>query len=206
MFKRLLRKSFCVGYYQVMIKAIIFDCFGVFYADPVFAYMRKSSTSLDVATTLHELDKQAAQGVLDKPGFVGKAAELLNMPPVAVEEQFFKPHDQNQALIDFVVKLRGKYKTALLSNIGGDMMGSFFSPEDYERLFDVVVLSGNVGLSKPDSRIFQLTCKRLGVVPEDTLMVDDMPETIQAARMLGMLGICYKDFPQFLEDWVAIEG
>lgn len=59
-----------------MIKAIIFDCFGLFYVDPVFAYMRDSATPLEKAKALHDLDKQAARGTLTKQGFVEQASVL----------------------------------------------------------------------------------------------------------------------------------
>lgn len=41
-----------------MIKALIFDCFGVFYTDPVFAYMRDPQTPLEKANALHALDEE----------------------------------------------------------------------------------------------------------------------------------------------------
>jgi epoxide hydrolase-like predicted phosphatase len=189
-----------------MLEAVIFDCFGVFYTDPVFAYMRRPTTSLNTANALHALDKLAAEGKLDKSGFIHRAEKLLKIPQESVEDQFFRPHRYNQQLIDFVTNIRSKYKTALLSNIGGDMMDSFFGPDDYKTLFDVVVLTGNVRITKPDPRIFELTCRRLGVEPENTLMVDDMVETIKAVKGLGMHGICYKDFPQFIEEWNAFES
>lgn len=72
-----------------MIRAIIFDCFGVFYADPVFAYMRNPQTPPEKAHALHSLDKQAARGVLNKAGFVSQAAELLGRSAPEVERQFF---------------------------------------------------------------------------------------------------------------------
>ncbi len=187
-----------------MIKALIFDCFGVFYTDPVFEYMRRPSTSLSVANALHGLDKQAAEGKLDKTGFIRKSAALLNITEAAAEKQFFQPRSHNRELVDFVVNARKKYKTALLSNIGGDMMDGFFSPEDYRKLFDVVVLSGDVGMTKPDPEIFRLTCRKLGIPLEHTVMVDDMPETIRAVKRLGMQGIRYKEFAQFIQEWFIL--
>ncbi len=189
-----------------MIKAIIFDCFGVFYADPVFEYMRRPSTPTSVANALHGLDQQAAEGKINKSSFIHKAAGLLNITEEAADGQFFHPHDHNDELMDFIISIRSKYKTALLSNIGGDMMDEFFSQEDYKKLFDVVILSGNVGLTKPSPEIFKLACAKLGVPLESAVMVDDMPETIEIIKQLGMKGICYKEFTQFLQQWNVMQG
>jgi hypothetical protein len=59
-----------------MVKALIFDCFGVFYTDPVFAYMRNPTTPPEKAEALHTLDKQAVVGALDKKDFVVQAVTL----------------------------------------------------------------------------------------------------------------------------------
>jgi hypothetical protein len=59
-----------------MIKALIFDCFGAFYLDPVFAYMRDPQTPKLDGEALHDLDKQAAVGELSKQGFVKQAAKI----------------------------------------------------------------------------------------------------------------------------------
>jgi hypothetical protein len=108
-----------------MIRALIFDCFGVFYPDPVFAYMRDPQTPPEKAHALHQLDKQAAVGALSKAGFVRQAAALLNLPAAQVEQRFFCGTNRNQELIDFAQAVRATYKIALLSNIGGDMMDGF---------------------------------------------------------------------------------
>ncbi|HEY5442226.1 MAG TPA: HAD-IA family hydrolase [Candidatus Saccharimonadales bacterium] len=187
-----------------MIRAIVFDCFGVFYADPVFAYMHDPSTPLDKAGALHQLDIQAAHGNISKSAFVKQASVLLGLPTKEIQQRFFEGTARNQQLINFAQELRSKYKIALLSNIGGDMMGGFFDLSEQEKLFDTVVLSGNVGIAKPDPKIFELVCRRLGVSLEEAVMVDDVLDYIAAARKLGMQGICYEEFDQFKAELVAI--
>jgi putative hydrolase of the HAD superfamily len=78
------------------------------------------------------------------------------------------------------------YRTALLTNIsrdGDSMWRSLFPVDD---LFDVVVDSSRVGMRKPDPRIFELTCERLGVAPQRCLFVDDLACNVDAAAELGM--------------------
>lgn len=187
-----------------MIKALIFDCFGVFYADPVFAYMRDSSTPPEKAEALHELDKQAAVGALDKPGFVTGAASILGISESESEQRFFHSSDRNDRLVELVRGLRKSYKTAMLSNIGGDMMDGFFSIDERERLFDTAILSGDVKMAKPDRAIFELACKQLGVELHEAVMIDDMQTTCDTVKTYGMGSICYKDFEQFQTELKAI--
>lgn len=78
-----------------MIKALIFDCFGVFYTDPVFAYMRDPQTPPKKAEVLHGLDVQAAYGRLSKADFVHEAALLLNCQAKEAEDWLFVGRDRN---------------------------------------------------------------------------------------------------------------
>lgn len=180
-----------------MIRALVFDCFGVFYPDPVFTYMRDPQNLPDKAETLHSYDEKAARGQLTKSEFIQKAAILLNKPERDIEIQFFQRHNNNQKLIDFIKNVRSKYKTALLSNIGGDMMDGFFTPKERKELFDVVIFSGNEKFAKPDKEFFALACERLGVKPQGAIMIDDLQHNCDAAKSIGMKAICYKDFEQF---------
>lgn len=179
-----------------MIKALIFDCFGVFYIDPVFAYMDNPSTPPEKAEALHSLDKQAAIGMLDKAGFISQAATLIGITEAQAERRFFYGPERNKQLVELVQQLRKSYKVAMLSNIGGDMMDGFFSPKERQELFDVVVLSGDVGMAKPDKAIFELTCERLGVELHEAVMIDDMQTTCDIVRTFGMQSVYYKDFEQ----------
>jgi HAD superfamily hydrolase (TIGR01509 family) len=187
-----------------MIKALIFDCFGVFYDDPVFAYMRDPATPPNKAEALHSLDKQAAVGKLDKRGFVAQAAQLLNISEADSEQRFFHSDERNERLVEFVRQLRTNYKIAMLSNIGGDMMDGFFSAEERERFFDVVILSGDVKMAKPDRAIFELARRRLGVEMDEAVMIDDMQTTCDIVKTFGMESICYNDFERFQTELAAI--
>ncbi|HSX02740.1 MAG TPA: HAD-IA family hydrolase [Candidatus Saccharimonadia bacterium] len=182
------------------IKALIFDCFGVFYVDPVFAYMRDPATTPAKAVTLHSLDEQAARGVLSKQDFVEQASVLLGITAEAAEQRFFQSKGRDERLVALVKQLRRHYKIGLLSNIGADMMGGFFSPAERADLFDAAILSGEVKMAKPDREIFELACQRLGVELSEAVMIDDMQSTCDMVRTYGMRSICYRDFAQLTEE------
>lgn len=181
-----------------MIKAIIFDCFGVFYVDPVFAYTRDPATPPDKAEALHSLDEQAARGTLTKGGFVEQASVLLSITPEAAEQRFFQSKGRDERLVTLVRQLRQHYKVGLLSNIGTDMMDGFFSPAERDELFDIAILSGEVKMAKPDKEIFELACRRLGVELSEAVMIDDQQSTCDMVKTYGMQSICYKDFDRLV--------
>jgi epoxide hydrolase-like predicted phosphatase len=93
------------------------------------------------------------------------------------------------------------YKTALLSNSWG--MGLY--PIDRIRaLFDVVVISGEVGLRKPDPDIFKLTVDKLGLEAGACVFVDDHPGHLKAAQEAGMTTVLHKAPAQSIAEVEAL--
>ncbi len=80
------------------------------------------------------------------------------------------------------------YKTALLSNSWGL---DLYPHDRLHTLFDVVIISGEVGLRKPDPAIFALTTEKLGLQPSECLFVDDHPGHVAAAAEAGMRSILH---------------
>lgn len=98
-------------------------------------------------------------------------------------------------MADLVGKARAAgVRTALLSN----SFGLEYPREDWDRLFDTTVISGEVGLRKPDAAIYRMTCSQLGVQPHEAVFVDDMAPNVDAAEALGMAGVVHVDTPTTL--------
>jgi len=103
-------------------------------------------------------------------------------PRVAQKVIFGRGMVASSAMADAVRQVKGAgYKTALLTNIssGGETLLRDLIPSD--ALFDVIVDSSRVGLRKPDPRIYQLTCERLGVRPDRCMFIDDLECNVSAA-------------------------
>ncbi len=80
-------------------------------------------------------------------------------------------------------------RTGVLSNSWGT---ASYPRERLARYFDVQVISGEVGLRKPDPAIFHLAAERLGVPPPACVFVDDLAPNVEAARNLGMVGVHHR--------------
>lgn len=90
------------------------------------------------------------------------------------------------AMVEAVRRVRAAgHRTALLSN----SWGLDYDRTDWEQLFDVTVISGEVGLRKPEPEIYLLTAERLGVPPSACVFVDDLGPNVRAAEQVGMIGI-----------------
>jgi len=80
----------------------------------------------------------------------------------------------------------GGGRTAFLSNGVPEIMARLRAERALDQWFDVVVVSYEVGLAKPDPRIFELCLSRLGAQAAETLFVDDREENVSAAEQLGL--------------------
>ncbi len=112
----------------------------------------------------------------------------------------------NVELVAWLRSQRPAYKTALLSN---SFVGAREKEEEryaYSTLVDDIIYSHEVGIEKPDPRIYDLTCKRLGVAPSAMVFLDDVVANVEAARALGIHGVLFENNEQALRELNHILG
>lgn len=93
-------------------------------------------------------------------------------------------------------------KTALLSN----SWGNTYPRDGWSEMFDEVVISGEVGMRKPEARIYRYTCDALGVEPDSCVFVDDLPINVQGAVTVGMVGVVHSQYEETKTELEAIFG
>jgi epoxide hydrolase-like predicted phosphatase len=94
------------------------------------------------------------------------------------------------SMVSVVRAARGAgVRTGLLSN----SWGLDYERDGWETLFDAVVISGEVGLRKPDPAIYALAAQRLELPPEQIVFVDDLRPNVRAAVAAGMVGVQHVD-------------
>jgi putative hydrolase of the HAD superfamily len=111
---------------------------------------------------------------------------------------------RNQALLDFSQDQHSSLKIGMLSNSNPGVAERFFTAEEATSFFDTLVVSGEVGLAKPQPEIFYLVCQRLGLPPQDVIFVDDQPVFCQAAAEAGMQSVIYISNQQVIKEVNAI--
>jgi putative hydrolase of the HAD superfamily len=77
-------------------------------------------------------------------------------------------------------------RTALLSNSWG---GTGYPRDLFPEMFDVVVISSEVGMRKPEEEIFRHTAALLGLEPAECVFIDDIQANVLAAEAVGLVGV-----------------
>ena len=135
-------------------------------------------------------------GQLGEPEFALAFAQRLSqasgaeVDPERLVSRLFRALRLEEGMIEAVRRARtAGIKTALLSNSWGLEL---YPREVLDEVCDVVVISGEVGLRKPDPAIFTMTTDRLGLAPEACIFVDDHPGHLKAARGVGMKTVLHR--------------
>ena len=179
-----------------MVKAIIFDCFGVLATDIWLAFVDSLPEGTDLVQA-SALNKAYDKGIISDAQFIEGIHELTGQDPPLLKNLQSGQLTKNEALFDLIRKLKPDFAMGILSNISSDWITSEFLTAEEQTLFKAYVLSYEIGIIKPDPRIYILACERLRVAPHEALMVDDRELYVNGAREAGMNGILYEDLHSF---------
>ena len=120
-----------------------------------------------------------------------------------------KKYERFKPLWDLLPELQKHYKLAIINNGTALTLEAFKREHSIEGNFDLFVSSAIEGIRKPDERIFLLTAKRLGVLPEECIFMDDSSQNTEGATKTGMQTIHWKNREQGFEDfqtWLRQDG
>lgn len=181
-----------------MIRAVIFDCFGVLYVDASHAfYEQKVTEYAQLKPRLDELNAQSDYGLITQEEWYEQVAEITNLSVEDVRSGIQSEHQRNERLLAYAQSLREQGRLiGMLSNIGTGAMDRFFSRQERGTLFDAVVLSGEEMVTKPSPVIFERMAERLGLSTSECLMIDDVAENCAGADAAGMVTVQFVDTEQ----------
>jgi putative hydrolase of the HAD superfamily len=130
-------------------------------------------------------------GRLDEASFEPSFAAILGVKAEGLIERMFSHTRPEPALAEAVLAARrAGVRTGLLSNSWGT---GRYERDRFGELFDAVVISGEVGLRKPDPAIYALAARSLGLPPPACVFVDDLAVNLEPAEQLGMATVLHDD-------------
>ena len=133
--------------------------------------------------TDEEFEEMLAAQIVRRDGNPVTAAGLLN--------RMFAATVLSEPMQDLLRRVRAAgLKTAMLSNSWGV---DIYPADVLAELFDAVVISAEVGMRKPEERIFRHAAGLLGLDPAECVFIDDIEANVQAAEALGMTGVLHTD-------------
>jgi FMN phosphatase YigB (HAD superfamily) len=187
------------------VKAVIFDIGGVLVQQVDRTRTRHWETRLNlpegslgrVIWTM-PISLRAEIGLASEDDAWAAVADRFQLNPIdlaALRDDFFSGSVWNEQLIDYARSLRATYATGIISNAWPNARA------DVKRwvngdAFDDLIFSAEVGLAKPDRRIYALALDRLRVQPTEAIFIDDFQGNVEAAQAIGMAGIRFENTEQ----------
>ena len=132
--------------------------------------------------------------------------KMLKLPTTEykrVEAEFFAGDVIDHAILNFLRSIKPKYKTCLISNAWSGLR-SYIEREKFDDVFDKMIISAEVGVKKPEARIYQIALEQFQVKAKEAVFVDDVQENIEACEKLGMKGIHFKSPESALKQLKAL--
>ncbi len=183
-----------------MIKAVIFDCFGVLYPDTFWSIVNKHVPDWEETRPdyFHDIVKRVDTGFSSRNEFWDETAEACHLTREQLDVELNHLGELDTELLAYVADLKKRgFKTGMLSNIGRGFIDRMFSHLNIADYFNDLVLSSEVGFTKPDREIFEMSAEHLGIEPNECVFTDDRKKFCVGAEAAGMKSILYKSFEQF---------
>lgn len=187
-----------------MIKALIFDCFGVLATDGWTPFKAKHIEPNSVLErTIAEIGRQSDTGRLSAAETTHQMAELIGVGEEVLRAAL-SGKVPNVVLFRYIEsELKLRFKIGLMSNANYDVTKELFTAKQME-LFDVVVLSYDTYLAKPDRAMYELVASKLRLQLSECLFIDDKRQYVEAAQQYGAPGLLYTSFEKFIPDLTSV--
>jgi len=183
------------GMYTIaMIKAIVFDCFGVLVGSSFWdVYRASGGDPVKDAAFIDEILDRANLGFITSSELRKLTAEHLGISYEALTATMRRIERPNIDLFAYITsELKPRYKIAMLSNAVPGAPQSHLTAEQLA-LLDAIVVSGEIGHAKPDREAFQAVVDRLDVTFSEIVFIDDLARYVEPARAMGITSIRYTD-------------
>lgn len=146
--------------------------------------------SLQQALTAHEKGEMGDAGFEEALGRALSGVAGRDIAPEGLLRRIGETLRLEESMVALVHRLRREeVPVALVSNSLGE---DCYRLIDRDALFDVSVISAEVGVRKPSRRIYQIACERLGVDPANCVLVDDLQQNLDGAARLGITGVLHR--------------
>ncbi len=135
--------------------------------------------------------RRLERGELTEDAFSERFAPMLGVSDHdGLVDRLFAGMRADEAMVGAVRRAHAAgVRTGLVSNSWGS---GRYDRDAFPELFNAVVISGEVGLHKPEPEIFRLAAERVAATPESCVFVDDLKENCAGAEAVGMIAVLHR--------------
>ncbi|MDR3528863.1 MAG: HAD family phosphatase [Rhizomicrobium sp.] len=181
-------------------QAIVFDFFGVICSEITPFVLPRYMSQDEAVAYKADIVEEADLGHIDLPDVLELLAQRTGVSAAQLLAEFWACVKINPEIVALIEALKDRYKIALLSNAMNPFLRQILAQQELERLFDVMVISAEVGLTKPNAPIYQRLLSELDLPASQCFFMDDNLVNVTAAQALGIEAVLFTSVDQLKAD------
>ena len=172
-------------------KGIIFDFFGVISSEVAPFWFGKYFLQEQIGELKEKYAPPADRGEISYKQFIDQIARVASASPEDVKKEWDNLVVINENVIAFIKKAKSIYKIGLLSDAPAEFLRGILHAHNLESLFDEIVISSEVRMTKKNKDIYSLILKKMELSATEVIFIDDNVNNIKLAEQLGIKGYEY---------------
>jgi len=172
---------------------IIFDFFGVISSEVSSIWRKKYFSEEEFKKIKTTLILSSDKGEFSHSILMERLGEIIGKDSMEVQKEWESHVVLNQEVILFIQDLKKEHTIVLCSNASSGFLIPILEQNNLIELFDHIIISSEIGIVKPDIRIFSITLDRAGIVAQDAIFIDDNKSNIEAAKSVGIDSYLFTD-------------
>jgi len=189
-----------------MIKAIVFDYFGVIVEDSVISKWIKKNFS-DPESLIKAVTDSSIKWDLGETSyseFNNILSKHTNIPADQIFHTFFENIKIYQDTIELIKLLKKNYKIILLSNAPKENLRKMLKNQNIENLFNEIIISSEYKMMKPDPKFYELMLSIAKIDASEAIFTDDRQKNIDGAINVGIKSFLFTDAANFKKDLISV--
>ena len=197
-----------------MIKVIFFDLGGVLFTNGTkkfVAYVsnkyRLNKEHIKSVIDTGEIPDAYREGRIGREQFWNKVQHELNLPEdiETLEREWIEGYELIEETRDIIQELSKKYKVYFLSDNVKERVEAVDKKFNFLSWFEDGVFSHDVGVRKPNPKIYRIALQNANVKPEEAVFIDDKESALKPAKEMGMITILFEE-PEKLREQLNLLG
>ena len=181
-------------------KGLIFDFFEVISPGPAHVWFEKNVPNKNYGIWKRKYLSSADKGEISYEEIVTILHNMTNIPKAQIKKEWEDLVFVDKALISTIKKLHKTHKIALCSDAISEYLRIILKNYNLESLFDVIIISSELGYTKENPKMLQKTITELEMSASDIIFIDDNINNQNTAKKLGIDGVLYTSHAKLLEE------
>lgn len=187
-----------------MQKFFLFDFFGVLCEDPHLIWLRDNGLTARIPELIEKYYQYSDVGSMSSQELYTHLAEVGGMTAKEVESEVKRNIRIDPEVEEIIRSLKNSCTVGLCSNAQGGFVEEILKEHSLTDLFDITIISSQVGLRKPNKEIFAHALSMLGAESSETIFIDDNESYLPTAIEMGFSAFIFTSAQQLREDLLSI--